>query len=456
MYDEALQRLRTKLGRADAEARKAREILAEFRAKEFAGVAPEDVAAARDLARTGERVSGALRERIGELETRERRAEELTGEADELRERIAELTEEDTRRAATEAAAARVLGGRGAQSEYRDGAPLAGDQSMRGFVRARGLVPEQERDGALLSLQKWLRGATLGDWEGADAERRVFSGATPAAGGFLVPTVLSAEIIDLARNQARVIQAGGRVYPMAARTLNVARWEGDPSAAWRNENAAIPTSDPVVGQVQLVAKSLASQVVVSRELLEDAENVDGELSRAFAAAIALEIDRAALYGSGTDPEPLGIANTAGILTASMGASGAPLADFDPLVDAVGSLRDNNENPSAFIFAPRTGREIGKLKDSTNQPLRVPPYIADLPRLETNQVPTNLTVGANSDCSDVFTGDFSQVFIGTRTQLSIQVLVEAYAATGQIGFIAWWRGDVAVAREKAFHVLGGVR
>jgi HK97 family phage major capsid protein len=162
-----------------------------------------------------------------------------------------------------------------------------------------------------------------------------------------------------------------------------------------------------------------------------------------------------MYGTGTDPEPRGVKNTSGILTASMGANGAALTNYDPLVDAVGTLRDNNESPTAAIYSPRTGRGLGKLKDTTNQPLTVPSYLDGVPRYETNQVPNNLTQGSSNLASDVFVGDWRQLYVGVRTQLQITVLGERYADTGQVGILAWFRGDIAVARPKAFSVTSGV-
>jgi predicted phage gp36 major capsid-like protein len=48
---------------------------------------------------------------------------------------------------------------------------------------------------------------------------------------------------------------------------------------------------------------------------------------------------------------------------------------------------------------------------------------------------------------VFTADWGQL-LRVRTRLHIQVFIERYADTGRIGFLCWWRGDVAVARPKA--------
>jgi hypothetical protein len=48
-------------------------------------------------------------------------------------------------------------------------------------------------------------------------------------------------------------------------------------------------------------------------------------------------------------------------------------------------------------------------------------------------------------TDVFAGDFTQLLIGQRLDLTVQTLVERYAELGQIGIIAHWRGDVGITR-----------
>lgn len=339
-------------------------------------------------------------------------------------------------------------------ANLQDGEPL-GEIRMADYVRARRPVGA-DADHESLSLRKALRGIVTGNWDEAEVERRAMSEGTASAGGYLVPTVLSAELIDLARNASRVLQAGARLVPMPNRTVTVPKWISDPTAVWHTEGATIAPSDASIGAVNLVAKSLASITVLSRELLEDAPGVETELRNAFAAIFARKVDLAALYGTGVAPEPLGVKNTAGILTTSMGTNGAAPTNWDFVVDAVGALEDNNEMPSAIILAPRTARELAKLKDTQNQPMVSPGYVSSMAMLTTNQVPLTLTVGTSSDTSDMFTADWTQLYVGVRTQLQIQLLTEKYADTGQVGILAWWRGDVAVARPKAFHVTTGIR
>ncbi|MDP9459171.1 MAG: phage major capsid protein [Actinomycetota bacterium] len=339
----------------------------------------------------------------------------------------------------------------GSADRFEVGAPL-GERRMVDYVRARGLVREDEED---LSFGRYVRGMVTGDWSGADAERRALVEGTATAGGHLVPTPLSAQIIDRARNATRVMQAGAQVVPMEAQVLKVARIVGDPTAAFHSELATIAASDMTFDAVTLTARSLASRVLISRELMEDADNVDDEVTKAFAAQFALTVDLAALYGSGTAPEPRGVRNTAGVTKTALDANGA-VPTYDALIDSAYRVRGANHEPNAMIYAPRTGRTFAKAKDTTGQYLTPPAALEGVQRLETVQVPTNLTVGTSTDTSDVFTAAWSELLIGVRTRLEITVLRERSADVGAYELLAWWRGDVAVARPAAFDVVTGVR
>ncbi len=61
----------------------------------------------------------------------------------------------------------------------------------------------------------------------------------------------------------------------------------------------------------------------------------------------------------------------------------------------------------------------------------------------------MTVGTGSNMADAFVGDWSQLLIGQRLGLTVQTLTERYAENGQIGIVAHWRGDVQLARPRAF-------
>jgi HK97 family phage major capsid protein len=243
---------------------------------------------------------------------------------------------------------------------------------------------------------------------------------------------------------------------MTSNTLGIARLDTDPVAGWRSENAAVTASDPVFSQVLFTARSLTALVKCSREVIEDSVNLTEALTQALSGAFAVELDRAVLFGSGSAPEPRGIFNTSGILSVSMGTNGAAVTNYEPLLDALKLMQDNNNaDPTAAIMAPRTARALAGLKDTTNQPLRLPPAIENLPRLVTSAVPVNQTQGTSNAASTIILGDYSQCMIGVRTKFNIEVLRERFADNLQVAFLAYLRADVQLLHPESFVAIKGV-
>jgi HK97 family phage major capsid protein len=286
--------------------------------------------------------------------------------------------------------------------------------------------------------------------------RNSLSEGTDSAGGATVPTYLMREVIDAMRAQTVVIQAGAVTVPLDTQKTVMARVATDPTAGWRLENGAIAESDPTFEKVEFTAHSLAVLVKVPRELLEDSVNLNAALTAAFAGSMAVEVDKVALFGTGTAPQPKGIFNTAGIGTVDMATNGATLANWNKVLDTVLEMKTNNSpDPTAMVMAPRTWRTIAGFADTTGQPLRPPVAVENVARLVSTIVPITQTQGSASNASCIVAGDFSQLMLGVRTHLRIEVLRERFAENHQYAFVAHLRMDVQLARAKAFAVLRGI-
>jgi HK97 family phage major capsid protein len=204
-------------------------------------------------------------------------------------------------------------------------------------------------------------------------------------------------------------------------------------------------------------RSLAFRFKVSRELLQDSPNIDDALRSAIAQAFAKEMDRAGLRGTGTAPEIRGLKNISGINTVTNGTNGASPTSYANFVSAWQEIvSDNAPAPTAAIMHPRDMAKFANLADTTGQPLRKPDLLDSMRFVQTSQIPTNLTVGTSSDTSEIYVGDFSQFVFFLREGVSVQMLNELYAATGEIGFVCHARVDVAALYPQAFALVTGVR
>jgi HK97 family phage major capsid protein len=122
----------------------------------------------------------------------------------------------------------------------------------------------------------------------------------------------------------------------------------------------------------------------------------------------------------------------------------------------------NEHPNAVIYNARTAGELDLLRATTGEVLPPPGSVADLQRLVTNAIPSNLTVGTSSDTSEAYVGDYAQLLMGSRTELVLEVSREANVGatsmftTLQSAVRVYLRCDFQVARPAAFRVVCGIR
>jgi HK97 family phage major capsid protein len=308
-----------------------------------------------------------------------------------------------------------------------------------------------------MGLADFLRG--VAKMRTTDAVRNTLTEGTNTAGGYTVPTILLPGILNALTPSSSLLRAGASMAVLqdGAHSFNIAGVDSIPTAAWRSESGNVAESDPAFRSISIVPRSLAFRFKVSRELLADSPNLEQTLRIVVAGAFAKELDRAGLRGSGTAPEIRGLLNTPGIHGLDSGVDGAVLTNYAKFINAARLIKDADAPPpNAAIMSPREDETLALFQDSTGQPLRKPEAVADWNFLTTSQIPTNLTVGTSTDCSEIYVGDFSQFVFFMREGVSIQLATELYAATGEVGFICHTRVDVAALYAQAFAVITGVR
>jgi HK97 family phage major capsid protein len=386
-----------------------------------------------------------------DLSRRERaEVEAIKKEAEQLRERMPQV---DPR--------ALQWNARTTRGETDKADTLTREQRVTDWLRERGDYRGggfDRNEGENLSLGKMVRGAVTGNWRDAELEQRAMSESVLANGGYALAPELSSRVIDRVRNQMQVMKAGAITVPMETQQMYLARLAGAAGASWKAEGQPIVDSTPTFERVVLTAKTLPVLVKISVELFEDLSvGATETIEREISSALSLELDRACLRGSGVDPEPTGIRNQSGVTITSLGASGAT-PSWDNVIDAVSTVRSANIEPNAILWASRTQQTFDKFKDLQNRYLEAPASLAEIPRLVTNQIPTNLTAGANTDASEIYVGRWSDVLVGMRTDLRFQVrlLDERFIDNLQYGLLVHLRADVALAHPTAFNVVTGVR
>jgi HK97 family phage major capsid protein len=287
--------------------------------------------------------------------------------------------------------------------------------------------------------------------------RNALSENSDSAGGYSVPSELMQNVIDDMRAATIAIRAGAQTVPLTTDETTMLKIVKDPVPTWRSENAAVAESDPNFGALVFRPKSLAVIVRASRELISDSRNIDTALSLAFAASMAQALDKAAIYGTGADNQPLGLLGH-NIPTITMADNGAAFTDYAPLLDLI-ELYENNFNwdmeGRTMVMNPSVKRQLAGLVNSENDPLRQPEELYQIPRLVSTNVPNDEVQGTAKNCSSVILGDWSKMLIGLRDQMRIEVLRESFAQNMQVGFLCWMRADVQIMHERSFARLAGI-
>jgi len=276
---------------------------------------------------------------------------------------------------------------------------------------------------------------------------------TDSEGGYLVPDEFERTLVEalleenIFRTLANVIttSSGDRKIPVVAT-------KG--SAAWVDEEGAIPESDDSFTQVTLSAYKLATLIKVSEELLNDsAFNMEAYIAREFARRIGAKEEEAFFTGDGSG-KPTGVlhATLGGEVGVTAGSSTA-LA-VDEVIDLFYSLKSPYRRRAVFVTNDATVKALRKLKDGSGQYLWQPSLQAGQPDTILNRpVKTSaympvMEAGARS----VIFGDLGYYWVADRQGRSFQRLNELFAVTGQVGFKASQRVDGKLILPEAVKVL----
>jgi HK97 family phage major capsid protein len=140
--------------------------------------------------------------------------------------------------------------------------------------------------------------------------RRDLAAGTPALGGDLIMTYVEPSLIPFLRNKLVVGRMGASMFTGLRDNFALPRQTGAGTASWQSETGALANSNVTFDQVLLSPLRLGSQTAYSRWLLNQARvDVQTIVRQDLLSIIAIEQDRAALFGTGTT-QPTGVFNVA--------------------------------------------------------------------------------------------------------------------------------------------------
>ena len=273
--------------------------------------------------------------------------------------------------------------------------------------------------------------------------RRDLTVATGSAAGDLVFTdARPGSFIELLRNRLALNTLGVTMLTGLNGPVAIPRQTGAPTAYWVAEKGAPSESNPTVDQVNLTPKTLGAYTEFSRRLvLQSSIDVEQMVRNELATVIALEIDRAALYGLGNTNQPLGLKLITGINTEDFGAAAPTYAE---LVSMETKVAADNADIGAMSYVTNStvygGFKTTEKATGTAQFVLEPGgTVNGYNVVRSNQVASG----------DVFFGVWSQMLMGMWGALDLQVNPYALDTSGGVRVTALQDVDIAVRHPEAF-------
>jgi HK97 family phage major capsid protein len=208
------------------------------------------------------------------------------------------------------------------------------------------------------------------------------------------------------------------------------------------ENSSPTESQQAIDQVNMTPKTVGAYVDYSRRLLlQSSIDVEGMIRNDLARVIALELDRAAIYGTGSSNQPLGLTNTTGIGSQTITGVGTFVEYIGMETDVAAANADAGS--LRYIINATTRGGLKSVAKSTSAVAAGFVYEDDeingYPVIVSNQLASN----------DALFGDFSMMIMGMWSGLDLTVDPYAGATAGTVRVIALQDVDIAVKQPGAF-------
>lgn len=290
-----------------------------------------------------------------------------------------------------------------------------------------------------------------------DVLKRDLVVGTPSAGGNTVATnLLAGSMIDLLRNKMVLPGMGMQMLTGLVGNIAIPKVTGGATAFWVAESGSPTASDQAFAQVPMSPKTLAAQTAISRKLLlQSSIDVEAFVQSDLARVLAQELQRVAINGSGTAPQPRGILNTVGIGNVAGGTNGAA-PTFANIVQLETEVAQDNADEGTLGYLTNT-RVRGRLKTTSKVAGQngfvwedgMNGYRAEV----TNAVPSNLVKGTSGAvCSAIIFGNFSDLIMGLWGGLELMVNPYTNASQGGVIVHAFQDVDLAVRNAESFAAM----
>ena len=263
-------------------------------------------------------------------------------------------------------------------------------------------------------------------------------------GAPLIPTTLEmGSFIDLLRNKCVILQVARQLNGLVG-NIDIPRQTAGATGYWVGEDTAPTSSNATFDTLQLRMKTVAGNTYVTRNMLKQTTlDMEAFVREDLATALALALDKAALYGTGSNNQPLGLSGTTGVNSVNFATANKPTyAELVQMETEIGLDNAAVDSMAYIINAGTKGhcKTTQKFTGTNGAPIwedgnQINGYKA----LVTNQVNTG----------DVFLGNWSDFIVGLFGGLEILVDPYSYSNKGAIQVTGFQDVDFGARHAESF-------
>ena len=288
----------------------------------------------------------------------------------------------------------------------------------------------------------------------------VVDGVSNTAGA-LAPQEYVKKILANVQSEVKVLDRCNVIHLNQAASIGVPTESVDAAdAAWTTEVPVSLTADSTwaFGKREIGANQLIKLVKVSNKLIKtSAFPIDQLVGDKLSIKMRQALENAIIKGDGSG-KPLGVftASASGVSTGRDVTTGTALTiSADDIIATKRNVKQAYRSKGVWVINPEILTDVILLKDNNDQYIwrsgltdNDPDRLYGSEVIESDFAPSAKTGGSYVA---VF-GDFSNYWVTMVDQISVQVLKEAFATSGEVGYLATAFADGAPVLEEAFSRL----
>ena len=255
-----------------------------------------------------------------------------------------------------------------------------------------------------------------------EARCKTMTAGTPSEGGFTVPLAFSGEYIDALVANTLIDKLNIRRVPLVHGNLSIPRMDTTSAISWGGEETVGGITEPTFGEVNMRAKKLFAKTAMSNTLIrESGVNIEGWVAEDLMRKARIALDDALLNGTGSQYQPLGLANNPNVQTSGSSSTAFGLTTPNDMVAILEQANVRMENVH-WLLNPM-GESWIRNKAFSSGPFAWSDEMSRTGRLRGYEFHSSSTVkyvDTTTDYADFWLGDFAEMMFGISKDISIEV------------------------------------